>query len=249
MAKPAPRTLAVLSVEQVTANMRRVRLGGEGLRDFPAGQAGGYVKLMLPQPGRDRPTVRTYTIRRQSAEALDIDFALHGDGMAAGPATRFARTAAPGDRIQVGGPGAAKPLPSGPGPFLVAGDMTSLPAILVNLEALSPDARGDVVVAVRSPDDRQPVRLPAGVTMHWITDEGASSGKPLAGAVRDLPWSADLRYAWAACEFGQMRALRTYLRDERGLMPDRLYISSYWKDGLVEDEHKVVKREDAAAAG
>ena len=42
-----------------------------------------------------------------------------------------------------------------------------------------------------------------------------------------------------------MKALRSLLRDERGLGPDQLYISSYWKSGLTEDAHKVVKREDA----
>jgi len=44
-----------------------------------------------------------------------------------------------------------------------------------------------------------------------------------------------------------MQALRAYLRDERGLGPDRLYISSYWKSGLTEEAHKLAKREDAEA--
>ena len=44
-----------------------------------------------------------------------------------------------------------------------------------------------------------------------------------------------------------MKLLREYLRAERGLGTDRLYISSYWKQGLVEDDHRDIKRSDAAS--
>jgi hypothetical protein len=44
-----------------------------------------------------------------------------------------------------------------------------------------------------------------------------------------------------------MRKLRDYLRGQMGLGGDDLYISSYWKHGLIEDEHKEIKRADANA--
>jgi hypothetical protein len=44
-----------------------------------------------------------------------------------------------------------------------------------------------------------------------------------------------------------MRKLRDYLRGQMGLGGDDLYISSYWKHGLIEDEHKEIKRADADA--
>ena len=81
--------------------MIRVTLGGEAMRDFPPGFAGGYVKLMLaPASAHGKAVIRTYTIRHQHAEAIDLDFALHG-GAAAGPATRWALNARPGDTIAV----------------------------------------------------------------------------------------------------------------------------------------------------
>ena len=91
--RPEPRTLEVLNAETLSPSMHRLSLGGAGLAGFPQGQAGGYIKLMLPDEG-ERPIVRTYTIRRQTPEALIVDFALHG-GEAAGPATRFALRPAP----------------------------------------------------------------------------------------------------------------------------------------------------------
>jgi NADPH-dependent ferric siderophore reductase len=48
-----------------------------------------------------------------------------------------------------------------------------------------------------------------------------------------------------ACEFEAMKLLRQYLRVEQQFGKERLYISSYWKRGLVEDEHKDIKRADA----
>ncbi len=77
--------------------MQRVTLGGPGLGDFPQGQEGGYLKLFLGEGANGKPIVRTYTIRHQRKDALDIDFALHGDD-AAGPATRWALRAEPGER-------------------------------------------------------------------------------------------------------------------------------------------------------
>ncbi|PZO92929.1 MAG: NADPH-dependent ferric siderophore reductase, partial [Streptococcus pyogenes] len=50
---------------------------------------------------------------------------------------------------------------------------------------------------------------------------------------------------WAACEFHSMRALRHYFKVDRPIPKTHLYISSYWKVDSTEDQHKIVKREDA----
>jgi len=253
--RPAPRSLQVLGTRQVTRNMLRVTLGGPALDDFPAEQDGGYVKLMLPPlPGTEKPTVRTYTIRNQREGAagteLDVDFALHGVSEGeAGPATDWAMAAKAGDTIQVGGPGPAKPLPPGADHYLIAGDMTALPAISVNLERLARDARGVAVIEIQHEDDRQAIDAPTGVELHWLVNpHPGATDRLLAGHLRSLEWPQGRVYAWAACEFTSMRALRAYLREERGLGRDQLYISSYWKSGLSEDSHKVIKREDAEAS-
>lgn len=250
--RPAPREVEVLASRFVTPNMLRLTLGGPGMEGFPEGQRGGYVKLRLaPAEGSTKPQVRTYTIRAQRAGEIDVDFALHGVGSDhAGPATRWAAEAKPGDRIEMGGPGAAKPLPPGMDHYLIFGDMTALPAISVNLEDLAPDARGKAVIEIRDEEDRQTLAHPPGVEVEWLVNpQPGHEDAPLAGAARAIPWPDGSAYAWSASEFVTMRAMRDYLRGERGLGPDRLYISSYWKNGLEEDAHKVIKREDAEAVG
>jgi len=227
--------------------MHRITLGGKALDDFPTECAGGYIKLRLPTPAGEKPIVRTYTIRSQSAEGIDVDFALHGgDADNSGPATRWALGAELGDMILVGGPGAAKPLPEGRGPFLLVGDMTALPAISVNLETLPEDAKGHAILLIRSKTDKQDLVVPEGITVDWLVESDLGANPSLlADAVRKVPNIGGFAYAWVACEFEAMKQLRQYLRAEQKLGKDRLYISSYWKRGLIEDDHKQVKRGDA----
>lgn len=245
--RPEPRTLEVLRSDRLTPSMHRLSIGGPGLTGFPEGQAGGYIKLMLPGEG-ERPMVRTYTIRRQTPDALVVDFALHG-GDAAGPATRFALSARPGNTVLVGGPGPAKPLAPERDFYLMAGDMTALPAIAVNLEALDRAAKGYVAIEIQSEGDRQPIDAPPGLTVEWIVNPRPGLAPDLlANALRavERPQKGSIA-AWAACEFSSMRALRGFFRENLCLGRDDLYISSYWKHGLEETSHKVLKREDAEA--
>ena len=244
--RPPPRTTQVTRVAPVTTNMLRISLGGEGLRDFPAGQKGGYVKLMLRAQDEARPVVRTYTIRDQRAGEIDIDFALHAVDGQAGPATRWALAARPGDEIAIGGPGPAKPLPEGFDRYIVAGDMTALPAIAANLESLDRNAQGFAAIEIAHESDRQELRAPEGINIRWLVNpEPGSRPDLLEAALREQAWPPGEIYAWAACEFSAMRRLRELLRDERKLGQDRLYLSSYWKSGLSEENHKIAKREDA----
>jgi NADPH-dependent ferric siderophore reductase len=245
--RPPQRTLSLLRKSLVTPNMMRVTLGGDDLDGFPTGTDGGYVKLRLPDLHHPEETVvRTYTIRAQRTSEIDVDFALHGDGKTGGPATRWALTADVGDTITLGGPGPAKPLIE---PFercLIVGDMTALPAISVNLEKLSQAARGKAVIEIISKDDIQPLAHPAGVEIDWVINPRPGSDNVLSNHVRNLPWEDASTYAWVACEFSTMKALRTYFRDVRNLDKNELYVSSYWKNGSDEDKHRKLKQADAS---
>lgn len=245
--RPAPRTLEVLSKREITPNMLRVTLGGEGLEGFPQGSDGGYIKLRLFSDGSDKPIVRTYTIREQRADAIDVNFALHEDASGShGPATDWAIAAWPGQKIEIGGPGPAKPLPEGSDFYLIAGDMTALPAISVNLERLPADAVGYAVIEIQSEADRQDIDVPAGFDLDFVVNPVPGSDPSiLADSVRAAYPSRGSVYAWVASEFSTMRELRAFLREDCGLGRDQLYISSYWKSGLSEEDHKLVKREDA----
>jgi len=240
--------LIVTDTRRISASMHQVTIGGRDLEGFPQDQDGGYFKLIL-EPGSDgrKPLMRTYTIRRQRPREIDVQFALHG-GNAAGPATSWALGAKIGDPITIRGPGAAKLLPIGHDFYLIAGDMSALPAISANLKAMHRDAKGVAVLEIQHEDDKIAIDAPEGIDLRWIVNpEPGLHPKLLVDGLRAVERPAGRLAGWAACEFNGMRALRGFLRDELGLGPRELYISSYWKHGLDESEHKLAKREDAEA--
>ncbi len=243
MNKPAPRELTLLHKQPITPNMLRLTLGGSGMDNFPADQASAYIKLMFPQPANARPIVRTYTIRAQRDTAtggeIDVDFVVHAD---AGPASSWAMTAEPGDQILIGGPGPKKLVDNHADWFFIVGDMTALPAISVNLEQLPDTARGHVVIEVIDAADMQTLQAPANMQIHWrVNPHPGTDASGLLDRVQQLPWLSGRPSIWCACEFSSMRALREHFRAQPEVDRENLYISSYWKLGAKEEEHKVLK--------
>lgn len=259
MSKPAPRDLTVIGKQYVTPNMLRVTLGGDGIKDFPKDQASAYVKLIFPIKDDEKGRVlrRTYTVRHDritdQGRVIDLDFVMHGasddDHDHGGPASNWAVDCKPGDVITVGGPGPKKLVDPTADWFLIAGDMTALPAMSVNLEILPADARGYAVIEVQSEADMQNLIKPDNITIEWVINpHPGTQNTALSDVVKKLPWHDGRPSVWAACEFTSMKELRSYFRNDRGLGKDDFYISSYWKLGMNEDNHKVIKSEDAKTA-
>lgn len=242
MARPAPTELEVIRSTPISEHMLRITLGGDGLAAFPPDQESAYIKLVFPQAGVGRPLMRTYTIRHHREREIDVDFFLHEK---TGLASAWAATARRGDRILVAGPGAKKLINHSADWFLLVGDMAALPAISVNLSALPAHARGHVIIEVPGPGDVQRLEHPSGMQVHWVfTPCPDPTGGVLCSRVRDLPWLAGTPAVWGACEFSSMQTLRRFFRQDCDIPRTQMYLSSYWKIGQSEDEHKVTKRQD-----
>lgn len=255
MAAPI-RSLTVHETTQLSPNTIRLALVGDSLADFPDGFEGGYVKLLFDRDGEPlrevdgdvRPAVRrSYTVRSvdQGERVLLLDAALHAvRGGSLGPATRWIVRAKPGDKIAIAGPGPVKRLSTDADHIVAIADPTALPALAVNLEGLSSDARGLAIVEVLSDEDRQDLQAPAGVAVHWVVNPSPSHDRsPLAQALFDAEWPSGRVSFWGAGEFHSMRFVRGYLR-ERSVAREDLYCSSYWKLGATDEEHKLAKRQE-----
>ncbi len=246
MARPEPKLFTVVRSEYVTPNMLRVTVGGEAMKSFPKDQESGYIKLIFPsENGR---LMRTYTIRQQREDEMDIDFAIHGEGENQGIACKWALNAQPGDEILIGGPGPKKLASENTDWMLFVGDMTSLPAISVNLEQLPRDAKGYALLEVQTESDIQPLHKPEGIKIKWlINDRPGQDSNALLDNIKSLDWLDGSLSLWAACEFSSMRNIRAYFKDREDVSKADFYVSSYWKMGLNEDQHKVEKRNDLDA--
>lgn len=243
MSKPAPISLEVIRTKKLSSHMLRVTLGGAGMARFPDKQESAYIKLIFPQENGTRPLMRTYTVRHQRHQEIDVDFVIHE---ASGPASTWARSAQVDDKILVGGPGPKKLLNTDADWFLLVGDMTALPAISVNISQLPTHARGYVVIEILDNSDIQDLTVPENIDLHWLLNPHPDpSGETLGRYVENLNWLPGKVSAWVASEFSSMQKLRKYLKQTRLLNKEQLYISSYWKIGNDEDQHKTEKRQDA----
>lgn len=242
MAK-AVRQLAVFDKQLVTPNLTRMTLQGSALADFPTGFEGGYVKLSLPQT-EAKPVVRSYTVRGFNSERLELtlDMVAHGD---TGPAATWVNHAERGDTISISGPGACRMINTDADWYLLAGDMSALPAISINLDRLPDDAVGDVVLEIISKADKIDLSAPAGLNIHWVINpEPESENSVLEDTVMALNWRDGQASVWVAGEFSASRALRQYFRHEREIPKSLMYVSCYWKVGVTNEGMKAAKRSD-----
>lgn len=253
---PNFQILQVMAVRDITPHMRRITFAGADVARFaPLGALHlnilvQHPDLMKPQwPGlgsngliswqdpERRPWFRKYTVRSLdlAAGTLDIDFVMHAD---AGPGSRFAETAKPGDEVGVAGPGGGGLVATDW--YLFAGDETALPAIGRMLENLPENARGRAVIEVANESEIQPLHCKAAIDVEWLRrgDAPAGTTQLLSETVRrtSFPNDGSRVYVWAGCEFDAFRAIRSHLRNERGLKKQEHLVVSYWRRGECEDE-------------
>jgi len=256
MSKPQPHHLTVVKTETITANMQRITLHANEIAGLPDGCEGGYIKLLFNAQGstdlsllaeEERPVMRTYTIANFSRSecTIDVDFVRHEiSDVSCGFAARWAMNAVVGDCIYVSGPGLLIDINADADWFFTVADMTALPALTAKIGKLPNDVKGYAVIKVIDRLDIKAIETPDNIQVIWLLDD-----ESLIDKVKVLPWLSGSVSVWVACEFDDMRLLRGYFRNEKAIPKDNIYISSYWKHGVTEDGHKVLKRQDATEAG
>ncbi|MFG2196165.1 siderophore-interacting protein [Streptomyces sp. NPDC048639] len=282
--------LHVLRTERLSPSMIRITFGGEQLEGFLAGGRDQSLSLFLPHPGQDAPLVpyeegdawfgrwremdpgvrgimRSYTVsaQRRDPDEMDIEFVLHGSGhaggpVAAGPASRWAERARPGDRVIILGPAVEdntavrfRP-PRGTDWVLIAADETALPAAAAILEWLPPGTPAKVWIEVPDATDRRDLPTRADADITWLvrrptTGTAAAAGPRTAAvtaagaadpsaldAVREAALPLGTPYAWIAGESGTVRALRRHLVGERGFDRKAVTFVGYWRRGASEED-------------
>lgn len=250
-AKRTAKVLTVVASKQLTKNMLRLTLQGKELASFPDDAEGAHFKLSFENAGAEKPIMRTYTVAkfRREQHEIDVDFMMHSsaDGIIDGVALPWAIQAKTGDKVSIFGPGLPRFINVEADWFLLAADMTALPALTSNLALLPRNATGYLVVEILSDEDRQPLPVPGNMEVIWVVNPHAGSdASPLNDAIRQLPWPEGQVAIWTACEFKTMKKIRQYYREDKAVPKSHLYISSYWKQGLKEEEHKAAKQADEA---
>ena len=254
--RPA-RPQAILTVQKVTEispNLIRVMVGGEGFDTLSPNEATDkYVKLMFADPKHGLtppydltelrenspeklPRNRTYTVREinEDEKWLSLDFVIHSDEGVAGP---WAKSTQPGDQlVMVGAGGKYRPKPEAAWHLLIA-DHTAIPAVSTAIEAMDAQAKGIVIAAVADEADRLLPETPAGIAVAWVDND-----EELISTVRGLDWQEGTPQVFAHGERETIKSIRTILK-ENEVPRESLSISAYWARGRAEDQFQAEKRE------
>lgn len=266
--------VTVAGTQRIAPHFIRVTLAGSALRHFAPWGLDQRIKLVLPMadgtepdfglledptphpkqwyarwkalPSDRRNELRTYTPSavRPDAGEIDVDVFVHEP---AGPASRWALTCSPGDRLVITGPdirvgdtgyGIHYRPPRAPGRLLLIGDESAMPAIANILAATPPTTRTDVLLELADPlDDIVGARHSHGRIQHVI--RGRDTGRRLDDAVRDwgAQYAVDFRddvpaaYAWIAGEATATTRIRRHLTKDLGIDKDHVAFLGYWKLG------------------
>jgi NADPH-dependent ferric siderophore reductase len=249
----------VRDIEWPTPVIARVTLEGEGLAAFaPVPFTDSYVNVAIPPadapyaapfaldelralPREQRPFRRRYTVRRWDAAArrLTLEIVVHSDEGAGGP---WVAGAQPGDALVFTGPaGAYRPDPEADW-HLMVGDESALPAIAASLEAVPEDAPVLVRLVCDGPDHELALDTPGRLDLAWLHRDGGSDDEELlARAVSALELPAGRLHAFVHGEAGETRAVRRHLLADRGVDPDRLSCSPYWRRGMTDEAWREIK--------
>ncbi len=230
------RVLTVARVERLTPTMIRIAFGGD-LDGFVSLGFDDHVKLFFPvgSGSHDAPQIvgRDYTPRRfdPATGTLEIDFAIHD----AGPATRWAEQATPGQTLEAGGPRGSQIVSEAFDGYLLIADDTGLPAVSRRLTELPAGAKAVVVVEVDRPGCEIALPSPADVDVSWTYRNGAEPGTGdfLARALREATLPRGDVHAWVACESLTAKALRAQLIAEHGANPKWIKAAGYWRRGAT----------------
>jgi NADPH-dependent ferric siderophore reductase len=243
-----PVLVKVASVSHVTPRLVSVRVTAEDMSRFAAAAPTAHIKLFLPAPGQDAPTmpimtpegrvwpedqprpiVRTYTPRAYDPQSntLEVQFLLHG----VGPASEWAQNAAPGDKLAIGGPGGRFNADSSIARWWIAGDESALPAVGTLLDSLPASASAEVHLEVEGPDDEIPLTSAAAVTVVWHhRRNGDAFGAELYDAATAAAITEDT-HVWVACEASAVRRIRSLMLGDKEVPASRLVTRGYWRIG------------------
>ncbi|MGB2079548.1 MAG: siderophore-interacting protein [Vibrio sp.] len=253
-----PKALVVTAIEMLSPNLRRFWFDAKQVPQLADDWYGRYVKLLFTQDGSTdiqghqdpkQLKMRTYTVAKVdlAKQQLAIDFVCHTPPKqlsveTGGYGAAFAQHAQVGDILYFNGPGVIKGMNQDASWLLMVADLTAVPALRSQIDALAHDAKGQVYLSLPSKQDAPELNLPQGMQLCVLEHP---SPEALVEQIKKHPELNTDFSLWCACEFSQMRQIRDLCRQFAEFDLRSSYVSSYWKQGLTEDGHKVAKHQDA----
>jgi ATP-binding cassette, subfamily B, bacterial IrtA/YbtP len=223
-------TATVIETIRIAPHFIRIRMQSPTLFDDAQAEPAAWLRFWFPDPeGSSAEFQRAYTISEAdvSAGRFAIDVVLHD---AAGPASLWARTVAPGAAIAVMslmGSSRFDISDEQPAGYLLIGDSASIPGMNGIIGVVPDDVPIDMYLELHDDNDTLiPLAAHPRLQVHWVSRRDEKS---LAAAIENRDWSN--WYAWATPEATTLKHIRTRLRDEFGFPKSEIHAQAYWSAG------------------
>lgn len=235
----------IVSFADVTPELARVVMRIPDLAAEPLwGAPNVAIRFYLDE--RFESATRVYTVRSADAAAgtIEVDVVKHGE---TSPMMQWIDTLRVGDTVRFGGPRPHFTIPQTRGRDAVLfADATSIPALYAILEQADPGLSGRGWIATDDEAAFAELRVFPGLTLTRVS--------PGTGFVDQLATLRDPAavVVWGAGERDEMRAIRSFFRNDAGLAKDDVAVYGYWKRGTTNtqiDEKRVAAYEAALAGG
>ena len=212
--------LTVTGRREITPRYLRLSFNAGGMLDHHPVHPTMWIRIWFADGHQ-----RGYTLVDPNPEAdtFDIGFALHE-----GCASDWARTAQPGDTVEVTVLGSKFAIPDPPpNGYVIVGDTASLPAINSLLESIG-DAPAHVFLQACCDDDKcLPVARPdPKINVTWV--DHTEDCDSLLEAVRSAAFDAGDHLGWVACNTRTTRSVAKVLREDFGIPKKSIKAQAYW---------------------
>jgi len=235
------RSCTIVSRTDLSPSITEVVLGGDAVE--LAGVAGNDVMVLVDDAG-------TLLRRRYSVRDVDADhdtFSLWISRTHDGPASRWATSTSPGDRVDIVGPRGKIPLDESADWHLFVGDVSSLGVFYRMAQSIDVPGRAVFIVEIDDPADALTASFDDGLGVTGIfVDRDGRSRDDAAGLMSGLAaftLPPDEGHAYLFGEFHVMRAIKAALID-RGLESSQISLKAFYRVGQSNGPNGEPSKED-----
>ncbi|MDD0851531.1 siderophore-interacting protein [Halobacteriovorax sp. GB3] len=206
---------------------------------------GGYVKWV----DSISETKRTVSISKvdETDSTMTLDFVDHGRE---GKMATWARDCKIGDEFQFMGPGPAANISLNGDDYYFLGDRTAFPAIRVQLERLlQSQSKANLYIGLEGSKEEiqhyfsKYISLP---NTHLLSMNESDDQMVFVNLFEEFfNDTSSEKILWCAAERNKVLPMRKLVKEIQSELVDK-YISSYWQNGLKDEEHKKNKKLDSA---
>jgi ATP-binding cassette subfamily B protein IrtA len=223
-------TATVIETVPIAPHFVRIRMVSQTLFEDAEAEPAAWLRFWFPDPdGSDTEFQRAYTISEADVPAgrFAVDVVLHEP---AGPASKWARTVAPGATIAVMslmGSSRFDVPEEQPAGYLLIGDSASIPGMNGIIGAVPDDVPIEMYLEQHDDNDTLiPIAAHPRLRVHWV---GRRDEQTLANVIEGRDWSN--WYAWATPEATTLKHIRKRLRDAFGFPKSEVHAQAYWSAG------------------